>query len=61
MRRDRLTIDGSTKIGDAAKIMEKHHVISLPVEQNGLVAYFVSRHDLLRARIGLGLGMGVEP
>jgi hypothetical protein len=30
------------------------------VEQNGLVAYSVSRHDLLRARIGLGLGMGVE-
>jgi CBS domain-containing protein len=61
MRRDRLTIDGSTKIADAAKIMEEHHVISLPVEQNGLVAYSVSRHDLLRARIGLGLGMGVEP
>ncbi|MGH7232339.1 MAG: CBS domain-containing protein [Nitrospiraceae bacterium] len=61
MRKDRLTIDGSTKIADAAKMMEEHHVISLPVEENGLVTYSVSRHDLLRARIGLGLGMGVEP
>ena len=61
MRKDRLTIDASTKIVDAAKMMEEHHVISLPVEQNGIVAYSVSRHDLLRARIGLGLGMGVEP
>lgn len=61
MRKDRLIIDGSTRIVDAAKMMEEHHVISLPVEKNGLVAYSVSRHDLLRARIGLGLGMGVEP
>jgi hypothetical protein len=42
-------------------MMEEHHVISLPVEKNGLVTYSVSRHDLLRARIGLGLGMGIEP
>jgi CBS domain-containing protein len=61
MRKDRLLIDGSTKLADAAKMMEEHHVISLPVEKNGFVAYSVSRHDLLRARIGLGLGMGVTP
>jgi CBS domain-containing protein len=61
MRKDRLVIIPSTKITDAAKMMEEHHVISLPVEKNGVVAYSVSRHDLLRARIGLGLGMGVEP
>ena len=61
MRKDRIVIAPSTKITDAAKMMEVHHVISLPVEENGVVAYSVSRHDLLRARIGLGLGMGVEP
>ena len=61
MRKDRLVIVPSTKITEAAKMMEEHHVISLPVEKNGVVAYSVSRHDLLRARIGLGLGMGVEP
>jgi CBS domain-containing protein len=61
MRKDRLVITPSTKIADAAKMMEEHHVISLPVEKNGMVAYSVSRHDLLRARVGLGLGMGVEP
>lgn len=61
MRNDRLMIVPSTKITEAAKMMEEHHVISLPVEKNGVVAYSVSRHDLLRARIGLGLGMGVAP
>jgi predicted transcriptional regulator len=61
MRKDRLVIIPSTKMADAAKMMEEHHVISLPMEKNGVVAYSVSRHDLLRARIGLGLGMGVEP
>jgi CBS domain-containing protein len=61
MRKDRLIIDAATKIVDAAKIMEEHHVISLPIEKNGIVSHSVSRHDLLRARIGLGLGMGVEP
>jgi predicted transcriptional regulator len=61
MRNYRLVIDASMKIVDSAKMMEEHHVISLPVEKNGLVAYSVSRHDLLRARIGLGLGMGLEP
>ena len=61
MRKDCLVIIPSTKITDAAKMMEEHHVISLPVEKNDVVAYSVSRHDLLRARVGLGLGMGVEP
>ena len=61
MRKDRLVIVPSTKITEAAKMMEEHHVISLPVEKNGVVAYSVSRHDLLRARVGLGLGMGVAP
>jgi CBS domain-containing protein len=61
MRKDRLVITASTKIADAANMMEEHRVLSLPVEQEGKVAYSVSRHDLLRAWIGLGLGMGLEP
>jgi predicted transcriptional regulator len=61
MRKDRLVIHASTEIAEAAKIMEEHSVLNLPVEQNGVVAYSVSRHDLLRARIGLGVGMGLEP
>ena len=61
MRKDRLVVTASTKIADAAKRMEEHGVLNLPVERDGTVAYSVSRHDLLRAWIGLGLGMGIDP
>lgn len=61
MRKDRLVITSSTKISDAAKIMEQHRVLSLPVERDGVVRHSVTRHDLLRARIGLGVGMGIDP
>jgi CBS domain-containing protein len=60
-RKDHLVIKASTRIADAAKMMEEHHVLNLPVEKDGKVAYSVSRHDLLRAWIGLGLGMGLDP
>ena len=59
MRKDRLVITPSTTISDAAKMMEQHGVVGLPVEHDGLVTYSVTRHDLLRARIGLGVGMGI--
>lgn len=60
MRKDRIAVHASTTIAQAAKIMEEHHVLNLPVEMEGKVAYTVGRHDLLRAWIGLGLGMGLE-
>ena len=59
MRKDRLVIAPSTTISEAAKMMEEHGVVGLPVERDGLVTYSVTRHDLLRARIGLGVGMGI--
>jgi CBS domain-containing protein len=59
MRKDRLVITPSTKISDAAKMMEQHGVVGLPVEDGGLVRYSVTRHDLLRARIGLGVGLSI--
>ncbi len=61
MRKDRLTVTEATPISEAAKMMEEHHVVSLPVEKSGNVLYSVRRHDLLRARIGLGVGMGIDP
>ncbi len=61
MRIDRLAITPATKITDAATLMEEHRVVNLPVEKNGVVAYSISRHDLLRGRIGLGVGMGLDP
>jgi len=54
MRKDRIVVSGSTPITKAYKIMEEHRVLNLPVENNGKVVCSVSRHDLLRAWIGLG-------
>jgi CBS domain-containing protein len=59
MRTDRLVIGPSTTLADAATMMEHHGVVGLPIEHDGLVTYSVTRHDLLRARIGLGVGMGL--
>ncbi len=53
MRRDRLTVSSQTTINDAAHLMETHTVIHLPVEENGVVAHSISRHDLLRAKLGV--------
>ena len=61
MRKVRLTVTANTLITKAAKMMEEHHVLSLPVEKDGKVLFSVKRHDLLRARIGLGVGMGIDP
>ena len=61
MRKDRLVITPSTTISDAGKLMEQHGVVGLPIEHDGLVTYSVTRHDLLRARMGLGVGMGIDP
>jgi predicted transcriptional regulator len=61
MRIGPIAVHSSTTIEDAAKRMEERCVLNLPVEKDGKVAYSVSRHDLLRAWIGLGLGMGLDP
>ncbi|MEO8341875.1 MAG: CBS domain-containing protein [Nitrospirota bacterium] len=61
MRKGRLVITQSTTIPDAAKKMEQHGVVGLPIEQDGRATHSVSRHDLLRARVGLGVGMGIDP
>jgi hypothetical protein len=37
--------------------MEEKRLLNLPVKRNGKVAYSVTRHDLLRAWIGLGVSI----
>jgi predicted transcriptional regulator len=49
--------DESTKIADAIRLMNEKHLLNIPVVKDGQVAYSVTRHDLLRARIGLGPGI----
>jgi len=56
MVKDRISITDSTSIKEAVKIMEDKRLLNLPVERNGEVVYTVTRHDLLRAWVGLGLG-----
>jgi CBS domain-containing protein len=54
MNKDHFVANESTTIADAIKLMEEKHLLTLPVIKQGKVAYSVTRHDLLRARIGLG-------
>lgn len=57
MNKDHFVADESTTISDAIGLMKEKHLLILPVIKQGKVAYSVTRHDLLRARIGLGLGI----
>lgn len=57
MSTDHFVADESTSIADAIRLMKEKHLLNLPVIKQGLVAYSVTRHDLLRARIGLGPGI----
>jgi predicted transcriptional regulator len=54
MVHDRIAVTADTTIEEAVKTMEDKRLLNLPVMQNGRVAYSVTRHDLLRAWIGLG-------
>lgn len=60
MAKDRISVTDDTSIEEAVKLMEEKRLLNLPVKKNGRVAYSVTRHDLLRAWIGLGMGMGLE-
>jgi predicted transcriptional regulator len=54
MVHDHMAVTAETTIEDAVTTMEEKHLLNLPVIQNGRVTYSVTRHDLLRAWIGLG-------
>jgi CBS domain-containing protein len=54
MTKDPIAVHESTTIAEAVKIMREKYLLNLPVEKNGRVASSVTRHDLLRAQIGLG-------
>lgn len=54
MAREHIAVTAETTIEDAVKLMEERRLLNLPVTQQGKVAYCVTRHDLLRAWIGLG-------
>lgn len=57
MNKDHYIADESTTISAAIQLMKEKHLLNIPVVKQGQVAYSVTRHDLLRARIGLGPGI----
>ncbi len=52
MVKNGISIPDSASIQEAIKIMGNNHLLNLPVEHNGEVAYTITRHDLLRAWVG---------
>ena len=56
MVQDRIAIQDSTSLVDAVRLMNKHHVLFLPVERNGIVVGSMTRQDLVRAWMAEGLG-----
>jgi len=57
MVKDRIAVTEETSIDEAVKIMEDKRLLNLPIRKNGKVSYSISRHDLLRAWIGLGVSI----
>ena len=55
MGKDRIAVTEETSIDEAVRLMEEKRLLSLPVSKNGKVAYSITRHDLLRAWIGIGV------
>ena len=55
MVHDRIVATPETTIEKAVQIMEEKRLLNLPVQKDGRVVYCVTRHDLLRAWIGLGM------
>ena len=55
MGMDRIAVTDETSIEDALKLMDEKRLLNLPVQRNGKVAHSITRHDILRAWIGLGI------
>jgi len=54
MTKNPIVAHTSTTLKEAFKLMKENHIVDLPVEVDGTVEYSISRHDLLRAVVGLG-------
>jgi len=57
MNSSHISVEDSTSLTEAVGIMKKGHLLVLPVIKNGIVLKSITRHDLLRARVGLGPGV----
>jgi predicted transcriptional regulator len=59
MVQDHIAIPMSATLSEAVKLMKEKHFLVLPVEQDGVIIGCITRQDLLRAWVGLGLGQKV--
>ncbi len=57
MNPNHISVEDSTSLTEAVRIMKKGHLLVLPVVKGGIVLKSITRHDLLRARVGLGPGV----
>jgi predicted transcriptional regulator len=57
MNASQISVEDSTLLTEAVRLMDKKHLLVLPVVKNGVVVKSITRHDLLRARVGLGPGV----
>lgn len=61
MMKNCVSVTSNAPIKEVARIMEERHFLMLPVvEQGGKVLHSVTRKDLLRAWVGMGLEAGAE-
>ncbi|UCE64148.1 MAG: CBS domain-containing protein [Nitrospirota bacterium] len=60
MVKDRVAVTATTTLAEAVKTMEKNRFLNLPIEKDGVVVGCLTRHDLLQAWIGIGLGIDPE-
>jgi len=60
MTRDCVTVTADTPLQEAVRVMKDKHLLNLPVIRDRKLAYTVTRHDLLRAWLGVGIDWGIE-
>lgn len=53
MNSSHISVEDNTSITEAVGIIKKEHLLVLPVVKGGVVLKSITRHDLLRARVGL--------
>ena len=57
MNSSQISVEDITSLTEAMNIMKNGHLLVLPVVKNGVVIKSITRHDLLRAKVGLGPGV----
>jgi predicted transcriptional regulator len=57
MNKELQAVNESTSIEEVLNLMEEKHLLNIPVVKNGIVVETLSRHDLLRATLGVDFGI----